>query len=108
MELLVEIGTKLKALRLEKGVTLREVSVSIDSSESLLSKYERGSSEPGLRPLKKLSDYYNVSLDYLLGFTEERQPDTSLDKLTELFSNLTEVKKREVIRYIQFINEKED
>ena len=65
---LENIGGKLKALRKEKDESLEEVANSIGSSKSLLSKYERDLSEPGLRVLKKLADHFNVSLDYLFGF----------------------------------------
>lgn len=104
MELLVDIGHKLKNLRLEKDVTLEELAQSIGSSRSLLSKYERGASEPGLRQLKKLADFYDVSLDYLFGFTNDKRPIISAERLNELFSALTENKKREAIRYLQFLN----
>lgn len=104
MELLVDIGHKLKNLRLEKDVTLEELAQSIGSSRSLLSKYERGASEPGLRQLKKLADFYDVSLDYLFGFTCDKRPVISSERLNELFASLSENKKREAIRYLQFLN----
>ena len=104
MELLDKIGVVLKELRSEKNATLEEVAQSIGSTKSLLSKYERGASEPGLRNLKKLADYYDVSLDYLFGFTKEKRPVITSEKLNELFSGLAVNKKREVIRYLQFLN----
>ena len=104
MELLEKIGVILKDLRSEKNATLEEVAQSIGSTKSLLSKYERGASEPGLRNLKKLADYFDVSLDYLFGFTKEKRPVISSEKLNDLFSGLTVNKKREVIRYLQFLN----
>lgn len=107
MELLGKIGSILKDLRLEKGVTLEEVAQSIGSTRSLLSKYERGVSEPGLRQLKKLADYYDVTLDYLFGFTNEKRPVITSEKLEELFSALSVDKKREAIRYLQFLNTEE-
>ena len=104
MELLDKIGVILKDLRSEKNATLEEVAQSIGSTKSLLSKYERGASEPGLRKLKKLGDYYDVSLDYLFGFTNEKRPVISSEKLNDLFSGLTASKKRDAIRYLQFLN----
>jgi len=104
MELLEKIGVVLKELRSEKDATLEEVAQSIGSTKSLLSKYERGASEPGLRNLKKLADYYDVSLDYLFGFTNEKRPVITSEKLNDLFSGLTVNKKREAIRYLQFLN----
>jgi len=107
LELLENIGDKLKELRKEKGESLEEVAKFIGSSKSLLSKYERGASEPGLRVLKKLADHFNVSLDYLFGFTNDRQPIVA-EKIQELFSELDEAKKKEAIRYLQFLNSPEE
>ncbi|MBC2727615.1 helix-turn-helix transcriptional regulator [Desulfosporosinus sp.] len=107
MELLENIGVKLKALRKEKDETLEEVANVIGSSKSLLSKYERGVSEPGLRVLKKLADHFNVSLDYLFGFTNDRQPIVT-EKIQELFAELDESKKKEALRYLQFLNSPEE
>ena len=104
MEIVQKIGTVLKHLRAEKDVTLKEVSEQTGISDSLISKYERGLSEPGLRPLRKLADYYQVSLDYLFGTSVDKQPITTPEKVQELFSGLTEKKKRDAIRYLQFLS----
>ena len=107
MELLENIGGKLKDLRKEKNESLEEVAQFIGSSKSLLSKYERGASEPGLRVLKKLADHFGVSLDYLFGFTDDRQPIV-IEKIQELFSTLDENKKKEAVRYLHFLNSPEE
>ena len=60
------LGNKLKELRLQKEKSLEEVAQSIGSTKSLLSKYERGASVPGLTPIIKLSKYYGISLDDLV------------------------------------------
>ena len=107
MELLENIGFKLKALRKEKDESLEDVAKFIGSSKSLLSKYERGLSEPGLRVLKKLADHFNVTLDYLFGFTNDKNP-IATEKIQELFSELDETKKKEALRYLQFLNSPEE
>lgn len=104
MEIIEVIGTILRNLRTEKGVTLKEVSIQTGITDSLISKYERGLSEPGLRPLRKLATYYKVSLDYLFGITEDKQPIITSEKVQELFSGLTVSKKKDAIRYLQFLN----
>ena len=78
-----------------------------DPSKSLLSKYERGLSEPGLRVLKKLADHFNVSLDYLFGFTKDRQPIIT-ERILDLYTGLDETKKKEAVRYLQFLNSPEE
>ena len=41
--------------------------------QTTLGEYERGGCMPSAEVLKRLADYYGVSLDYLLGRTDERK-----------------------------------
>lgn len=102
-EELRKIGERLKALRVEKSDSLEDVAKITGISKSLLSKYERGLNDPGLKALKKLVKYYSVSLDWLFGFTEDRKPIFTNDPLR----GLTEAKKIEVIQFIEFVKSKE-
>ena len=105
MELSNVISDRIKGLRIEKDVTLEEVAQSTGMTRSLLSKYERAKSEPGLRALRKLSDYYNVTLDYLLGETDEKRPTISHEDLRELFSSLSAGSQKETIRFMKFLQD---
>lgn len=60
-------GNKLKALRLERGKIQKEVALELELSETGYSAYENDLRMPGLKTLIKIADYYNVSIDYLLG-----------------------------------------
>ena len=103
MDELKQIGERLKELRIEKDVSLEDVAKVTGVSKSLLSKYERGIVDPGLRQLRKLITYYNVSLDWLFGFTEDRKPISVNDP----FLGLNDAKKIEVIQFIEFVKSKE-
>lgn len=58
---------KLKELREQKKINQTEISNFINASQSNYSKYELGTIEPNLETLCKLADFYNVTLDYLVG-----------------------------------------
>ena len=60
----------LKKLRIEKNLTLRELATVLEMGNSSLSQYESGTRQPDFKTLKKIADYFNVSIDYLLGRTE--------------------------------------
>lgn len=64
-------GERLRALRSEKKFTLRELAKELDISFSALGKYERNEHQPDFDTLEKIADYFDVSIDYLLGRTEE-------------------------------------
>lgn len=59
-------------LRKEKKFSQKQVSEDLGISQALLSHYEKGIRECGLDFLIKVSDYYSVSCDFLLGRTPER------------------------------------
>lgn len=58
--------TRLKELRMLKEVTQKDVADKINCAVNTYSKYERGDREPGVDMLKRLSRYFNVSIDYIL------------------------------------------
>ncbi len=59
-------------LRKEKKYSQKQVAEDLGISQALLSHYEKGIRECGLDFLIKVSDYYSVSCDFLLGRTPER------------------------------------
>ena len=104
------IGEKLRLLRTEKKESLEEVARHIEMSESkklsksLLSRYERGKVDPGVNVLIKLVLYYNVSLDWLFGLTEDRRPI----KGNNPFSELPDEKKDKAMSYIEFLKDSDN
>lgn len=64
-------GSRLKQLRISKEMGLKEVGVLIGVSDSSISKYEAGIRTPDPTALVKLADFFEVTVDYLLGRTEE-------------------------------------
>lgn len=65
-ELDIEVGLKLKKLREELGLSLREVAKRIDVDHSYIGKIEKGKM-PSLEKLKKLCHLYGISVSSLFG-----------------------------------------
>ena len=61
----------LKDLRTEKGVKQKEVAKNCDISPQCISQLELGTRNPTGTTLVALADYFNCSVDYLLGRSEE-------------------------------------
>lgn len=70
---------KLRELRLEKGMTILDVSLELDVSYSTIQQYETGTNEPNIAMLVKLAEFYNVTIDYLVGHSPVREPLTDED-----------------------------
>lgn len=62
--------TNLKKLRLQKNLTQLQVQMHTGIEQALLSKYESGKRIPPTETLIILADYYNVSMDYIMGRTD--------------------------------------
>jgi transcriptional regulator with XRE-family HTH domain len=75
---------KLSILRNQKGLSQGELAEKMGMSQQTISKYERGLLEPALETLNFLADFFNVSVDYLLGRSD--QPDTAVDNLYSQYS----------------------
>ena len=69
------IAEKLTELRLKKGVTQEDVAQSLSVSNRTVSKWENATSMPDLSMLVKLSEYYGVTTDALLGLAREESRD---------------------------------
>ena len=65
-------GDRLRELRRERGMQQRELGELYNLSSSAIGSYERNLREPTLELLLQLSEYFGVSVDYLLCRTEER------------------------------------
>lgn len=61
---------RLKQLRIQKKKTQLNVQLETGIEQALLSKYESGKRIPPTETLVVLADYYNVSMDYIMGRTD--------------------------------------
>ena len=57
----------LKKIRLENNLTQEEMAKIINKSSVAYGYYESGRNEPDIETLKKIADYFDVSLDFLCG-----------------------------------------
>ena len=83
MQLKLTIQERLKDLRVERGLTLEQLSAETGISKSALGKYEADDFKD-ISPFSmvELAKFYGVSTDYLLGLTEQKNhPTTELDAL---------------------------
>jgi hypothetical protein len=65
------MNIRLRELRLEKGLRLKDVAEAMGVTLRTISNYEAGIREPSLDMLVKLCKFFEVSSDYLLGLSDE-------------------------------------
>ena len=61
---------RIKELRIERGLKLKEVAEYMNVTIRAISRYEDGTREPSVEMIVKFCKLYNVTADYLLGLTD--------------------------------------
>ena len=70
-------GTRFKQLREKKGLTLEQVGKELGFIKQTISKYEKNESEPAYSDLVRIAKFFGVSIDYLLGKSDEKNRFTA-------------------------------
>ena len=73
----MHVGTRIKSLRLQSGLTQEKVAKQIGVTNSVISYYERQERAPSPEMLKRFSAVFHVTSDYLLGIEREKLLDIS-------------------------------
>lgn len=63
----------LKKLRTEVGVSQRELAENIGVSQQSINKYENHNIEPDIETLTRMAEYFDTSVDYLIGYSSIRR-----------------------------------
>lgn len=79
----MEFSERLKTLRKEAGLTQVDVAEKLGISQPAYASWERGVKKPTQENLVKIAQVLNVSIDYLVGNSEEKSDD--LDNIELLF-----------------------
>lgn len=85
------LNTRLKELRKENGITQSELAKSLNVSRSSIAMYENGERIPSYETLEVISDFFNVSILYLLG---KESVDYSNEELFKINEKLSDNQKR--------------
>lgn len=78
------IGNQIKKLRQENKLLQKELAEELNLTQQTISSYESNKREPDSETLQKIAQYFDVSVDYLLGISKERTP---ADKIKEALSS---------------------
>lgn len=65
---------RIRSLREDKDLTQKQIGKLLNMSQTGYNQYEIGKNDIPTRVLIELSEFYNTSVDYLLGLTDEQKP----------------------------------
>ena len=84
-----KFSQRLKGLRKERGLTQEELSKFSGVSFPTISRYEKGHrDEPKLTILKSLANFFEVSIDYLVGDVDIRDTNFTSSEIARIFKEL--------------------
>lgn len=100
-------GQRLRELREERNITQKTLAATLGVSPRMVSFYESGAHFPRDESiLLKLADYFRVSTDYLLGYSDVRAAG-QLHKLNEAFEALPEAERESLLEFLDFLSAKQ-
>ena len=88
---------KLKELRQKRGISQQALAEIIGISQQSINKYENHKIEPDISTLIALADYFDTTVDYIIGRTDEngrRSAQSDKDVLIEKYLLLNESEKK--------------
>jgi transcriptional regulator with XRE-family HTH domain len=90
---------RMRELRKEKRISLEKLAEMMGTTKATLSRYENSKRVPNIEFVEKLAKIFNVSVDYLLGHTDIRNPADEITEAVEddpeLLEFWNELKQRE-------------
>lgn len=108
------IGQRIRLLRNEKELLQKDLAKQLNLSQQTISLYESNKREPDYETLKKIADFFCVSIDYLLGRTdikkslcdennvkESNKAISTANKLSEEIGNLSPESQEEIKKLIE-------
>ncbi len=109
---------RIKELRLEKKLTQSQLAHYLKINQTAVGKYEREELEPNIKTLLQLSAFFNVSVDYLIGNSDDLgtiaiSPSPALDlterekKLLFGFRRLSKATQDMILRFVAGEDESE-
>ena len=83
---------RLKQLRKEYGISQQRLADKIFVTQTSINKYENHDTEPEIEILKRLADCFDTTIDYLVGYTDQRYRLESIEshQLTPCEAHLIE------------------
>ncbi|WP_394899527.1 helix-turn-helix domain-containing protein [Clostridium paraputrificum] len=101
---------RLKELRLEKKMSQSKLAETFNISQQSISHYEKGIRDMDNDLIKSMSSFFNVSADYLLGISNNRNYNSSEETIALHsdydYKDLPDEARKEIKNYIEYIKQK--
>lgn len=93
---------RLKELRETEGISMYQLALALNVSPAAICKWENGNAEPKVSYLISISEFFDCSLDYLIGITNDYRANTISSVAPQKFT----AKEKQLIDYYRELNPK--
>lgn len=98
----MSFGRNLERIRKDKKVSQATLGEELGLTQQMISSYEKGTSSPNVEILKKIADYFNVSIDTLVGYVPNSPEISSAEaRFLRYFETLNEIDREKCIMIAQ-------
>jgi len=101
------LGERLKLIRKENNLTQEELGKIFGLTKYSISLYENNKTSPSDDFKTKLASYFNVSVDWLLGLTDEKLPADKLREASAKYKKSSEYSLDDFLKKVPDLTEKE-
>jgi transcriptional regulator with XRE-family HTH domain len=114
---------RLKELRKARKYKQTDIAEVLSCSQGVYSRYESGEREPPFDIIKKLADFYGVTIDYLMGGSATSEPIATLPTLSpaqekaptnkraeakRLLESMTDEQYQAALQYLKFLKKQDE
>lgn len=105
---------RLKSIRKEKGISQYKLASDLHVAQSTIAGWENGNREPDFEMIKRISEYFHVTIDYLLGKSDTPSSENTSgikvlrfgESIFEDLDKLPEEAQAKVKEYCEMIRDK--
>lgn len=100
------LSNRLRQLREARNLTKKRAAEELEMPYTTYLHYEDGSNEPSVAVLIKISAYYDISVDWLIGNDGQKNssPPEKWEAVRKLLETLTDSELKEVHSFVKFIH----
>lgn len=119
----LDYGNRLRNLRESRNLSQQDLADRLKINRSTYARYELGQTQPDFSTLQSIADFYDVSIDYILGRTnvpsrsDTKHNDSEIEKLVEdpdfmvaykEYPGSPEEAKEDLIGFLKLIKERDE
>lgn len=96
------LGSNLERIRKNKKISQAKLGAELGMTQQMISSYEKGLSSPNVEVLIKLADYFNISIDMLVGHVVKTpEANTSEARFKRYFESLNDVDRERCVLIVE-------